>query len=282
MSKRAGRGRNPSATSELNVRHLDTLSRVLGPIDELDRLERSAIFAEISMVSYLPGESATPLLHSMGFSDVCFIERDGAEVFVMSTDVDVVVVCRGTEPNKWNDIRADLTAWTELTEPAGRVHRGFKREVDDMWPHLEELLAVQDRTVWFTGHSLGGAMAVICAIRCTSSASATSPREVVTFGSPRVGTRNYLRQVAVTHVRWVNNNDIVTHMPPTWLRYRHTGIHMYIDRNGEVRPVTAKWRADDRWAGFVDGVRGRRIDHFGDHAIRSYVSHLTAAVDRRG
>ena len=107
------------------MRHLDISSRVQGPIDELDRLERSAIFAEISMVSYLPGESATPLLHSMGFSDVCCIEHDGAEVFVMGTDVDVVVVCRGTEPNEWNDIRADVTAWTELTEPAGRVHRGF-------------------------------------------------------------------------------------------------------------------------------------------------------------
>jgi triacylglycerol lipase len=84
----------------------------------------------------------------------------------------------------------------------------------------------------------------------------------------------------VTHVRWVNNNDIVTHMPPTWLRYRHTGIPMYIDRNGEIRPLNAKRRADDRWAGFVDGVRRRRFDHFDDHAIKTYVSHLARAVDR--
>jgi triacylglycerol lipase len=280
MRKRARRGRNPGATSESEERDLEILSRVQGRIGELDRLGRSVLFAEISMVSYLPTDRAEPILARMGFGDVRYIERDGAEVFVMGTDLDVVVACRGTEPNEWNDIRADVNARTEFVDPLGPIHRGFKREVDDIWPHLEELLEGEDRTVWFTGHSLGGAMATICASRCTSCASTSSPVEVVTFGSPRVGTRNYLEHAGVQHVRWVNNNDIVTRMPPTWLGYRHTGVRMYIDRHGELR-ATTKRRADDRWAGFVDGIRGRRFDHFSDHAIKDYVRHLTRAA-RRG
>ncbi len=93
--------------------------------------------------------------------------------------------------------------------------------------------------------------------------------------SKRAGRGRNLSAASESNVRHL---DIVTHMPPTWLRYRHTGIHMYIDRNGEIRPPTAKWRADDRWAGFVDGVRVRRFDHFGDHAITNYVSHLTRVL----
>ena len=50
-----------------------------------------------------------------------------------------------------------------IAETAGRVHRGFKREVDDLWPRLEQALVNNTRPLWFAGHSLGGAMATICA-----------------------------------------------------------------------------------------------------------------------
>ena len=55
---------------------------------------------------------------------------------------------------------------TVLAETAGRVHRGFKREVDDLWPRLEKALKNNTLPLWFAGHSLGGAMATICASRC--------------------------------------------------------------------------------------------------------------------
>jgi triacylglycerol lipase len=256
-------------------------SRVRGPIEDLDRLDRSMLFAEISMVSYLDHTDAERVLRTMGFTDVRYIERDGAQAYEVGNDVDVVIVCRGTEPNEWNDIKADVNALTEIAEPVGRVHRGFKREVDDIWPFLEARLRNEHRVVWFTGHSLGGAMATICAGRCELSAFPASPREVVTFGSPRVGTRNYATHARVPHIRWVNNNDIVTRMPPRWLRYRHTGIRMHIDRHGVVRAVTSDRPATDRWVGFVDAVKRRRLDHFSDHAIADYVAHLARATGRR-
>ena len=71
--------------------------------------------------------------------------------------------CRGTEPHDWNDVRADLDLGKAVAETVGWVHRGFKREVDDLWPRLEQALVNNTRSLWFTGHSLGGAMAAICA-----------------------------------------------------------------------------------------------------------------------
>jgi triacylglycerol lipase len=274
MSKRTGAGRNPDPISEKSAADLDIVSRVDGPIRDLNPLRRSLLFAEIAMLSYLVDAEAQPVFRDIGFDEVRYIERDGAQAYELGNAVDMVVACRGTEPNEWNDIKADANALTDLAETIGRVHRGFKREVDDIWPFLEETLADETRAVWFCGHSLGGAMATICAGRCKLSNIAAVPEEVVTFGSPRVGTARYVQHAGIKHIRWVNNNDIVTRVPPTWLRYRHTGDRHYMDRRGDLRRFTSRQRAKDRWAGFVGGLKVRKFDHFSDHAIAAYVDNL--------
>jgi triacylglycerol lipase len=105
------------------------------------------------------------------------------------------------------------------------------------------------------------------------------PTEVATFGSPRVGTKRYIQHAKVRHLRWVNNNDIVTRVPPTWLRYRHTGTRMYLNRDGDFKKYTPAQRGQDRWAGFWNGLKQRRFDHFSDHAIAAYVAHIRRAAE---
>ncbi len=122
-------------------------------------------------------------------------------------------------------------------------------------------------------------MATISAGRCKLSDIAAVPVETVTFGSPRVSTKRSVQHAGITHLRWVNNNDIVSRVPPTGLRYRHTGRRMSLDRNGDIREFTARQRGKDRWAGFVDGIKDGRFDHFSDHAIAHYVAHLARAND---
>jgi len=277
VSKRSG-GRVESPISSKVASDFDVVSHLDGPILDLKRLERSLLFAEMSMLSYLHDDEAQPVLLSVGFTDIKYIDRDGAQAYELMNEHDVVVVCRGTEPNEWNDIKADANAFTDLAETVGRVHRGFKREVDDIWPILEETLRDETRNVWFAGHSLGGAMAQICAGRCQLSEIAAVPREVYTFGSPRVGTKRYIQNADVRHIRWVNNNDIVTRVPPRWLRYRHNGFKMYLDRNGELKRLSAAQRGKDRWAGFWSGLKQRKFDHFSDHAIAAYVDYIRAAA----
>ena len=277
MSKWSG-GRVESPIPSKVASDFDVVSHLDGPILDLKRLERSLLFAEMSMLSYLHDDEAQPVLLSVGFTDIKYIDRDGAQAYELMNEHDVVVVCRGTEPNEWNDIKADANAFTDLAETVGRVHRGFKREVDDIWPILEETLRDETRNVWFAGHSLGGAMAQICAGRCQLSEIAAVPREVYTFGSPRVGTKRYIQNADVRHIRWVNNNDIVTRVPPRWLRYRHNGFKMSLDRNGELKRLSAAQRGKDRWAGFWSGLKQRKCDHFSDHAIAAYVDYIRAAA----
>ena len=279
MSKRRGAGRNTDPISEKQAAEIDVASHVDQPIRDLDRLHRSLLFAELSMLSYLPDDQARPVFEALGFTSVVYLEHDGAQAYELGTDTDMIVVCRGTEPNEWNDIKADANALTDVAETIGRVHRGFKREVDDIWPDITAALVGETRDVWFCGHSLGGAMATICAGRSEFSDTVSTAVEVHTFGSPRVGTKRYIQHASVPHIRWVNNNDIVTRVPPRWLRYRHTGVRMYLDRNGDHRRLTAARRGRDRWDGFVGGLKQRKFDHFSDHAIVGYVEHIRRAAE---
>ena len=257
---------------------IDLFSRLTGPIAELTLLQQSLLFAELSQIAYMPPGPALSCVQKIGFLQSRYFDRDGAQAYWFRNKHDCVVVCRGTEPNEWNDVKADANAAIVLAETIGRVHSGFKQEVDDLWPILERELAGNELPVWFTGHSLGGAMATICARRCKLSVISSNPQGLFTYGSPRVGDRVYVRYCRLDHYRWVNNNDIVTRVPPTWWGYRHGGHEMYIDSHGRVRLVEGWLRLLDRLRGFVRGLRRFKIDHFTDHSIEHYIAHIHAAV----
>jgi triacylglycerol lipase len=252
-----------------------------GPIAPLDRMRASLLFAQVSRISYLQPDPAAHYIPRLGLALEHFADRDGAQAYVFGSETDIVVACRGTEPNDWNDVKADVNAFMVLAETVGRVHRGFKREVDDLWPALEEIIAQDKRTLWFTGHSLGGAMATISAGRCFLAHIPATPQAVYTFGAPRVGTKRYINSVSVDLTRWVNNNDIVPRVPPTWLGYRHTGKRLYINTYGHVRGMTKRQRVKDRWRGFFHGLKQGKVDHFSDHSMARYVEHIATAVQEQ-
>lgn len=263
--------------ADAGMQTLDDLiirSRKRTSITHLKPLARSLLFAELSMIAYLPESEVKKAAELLDFHTLIYYDRDGSQAYSFINDTDHVVACRGTEPTEWNDLKADLDAATALAETIGRVHRGFKREVDDIWPIIEKSLQENTKTLWFTGHSLGGAMATICAGRCMLSHIKSNPAQIVTFGSPRVGNKRYINFVKVNHKRWVNNNDIVTKVPPAWLGYRHTGDEHYLDSEGKLRELNLLQRRKDAWTGFVSGLKNRTIDHFRDHIIDRYVDHI--------
>lgn len=270
-----------SAKMEAAGEHLRTYTRLNGPVAELGFLEQSLLFAELSRLSYFSRGEAGRAANEIGFPEIRFYDRDGAQAYIFGNDVDAVVTCRGTEPNEWNDIRADLNALTDLAETAGRVHRGFNREVNDLWPRLEKALVSNERTLWFTGHSLGGAMSAICAGRCKLSHIKSDPEGLFTYGSPRVGNRRYVNYVRLNYYRWVNNNDIVPRVPPTWFGYRHAGQELYLNRNGQLSAAHGYLRFRDRWWGFFRTLRRWRIDHFSDHLMGEYITAIKGLVDQQ-
>jgi triacylglycerol lipase len=253
---------------------IHSISRLDGPINDWGRLRKSLLFAELSAIAYLNEIDAVEAVRQIGFPEAEFIEVDGAQAYLFSNEIDLVIACRGTEPQEWNDVKADLNAWPVVAETIGRVHGGFKQEVDDLWPKLEARLVHNTKELWLCGHSLGGAMATICATRCKLSYINSNPLELFTYGSPKVGTKVYVTHCRVEHIRWVNNNDIITQVPPAWMGYYHVGQEMYLNMYGKLRKMTRYQRMKDRWRGFVQGLRHKEIDHFTDHAISRYIDYI--------
>lgn len=253
---------------------IQTISRISGPIQNWGLYRKSLLFAELSRIAYLHEKEAGAGARQIGFPHVEFFDVDGAQAYLFSNEHDLVLACRGTEPREWNDVKADMNAWPVIAETIGRVHRGFKKEADDLWPVLEQRLVENTKELWLCGHSLGGAMATIYASRCKLSYIKTDPVELYTYGSPRVGTKKYVTFCTVKHVRWVNNNDLVPRVPPGWLGYYHVGDEVYLNAYGKVRKHTPYQRLKDRYRGFAMGLRMGKLDHFSDHVLTRYIEYI--------
>ena len=78
------------------------------------------------------------MAQELGFTDIEFYNKDGAQAYRFENAEDIVIACRGTEPSELNDIKADLRALPVMAETIGRVHIGFKSEVDELWPQIKE------------------------------------------------------------------------------------------------------------------------------------------------
>jgi hypothetical protein len=79
-----------------------------------------------------------------------------------------------------------------------------------------------------TGHSLGAALATLSAGRYGSV------QGVYTFGSPRVGDEVFKKNFDVKIFRIVNNDDIVSQLPPRG-KYLHVGELKLIDSDGIIQ-----------------------------------------------
>jgi triacylglycerol lipase len=245
-------------------------------ITELTFYERSLLFAKLSSIAYMDEKKATKEVKALGFTTVEFYDKDGAQAYRFMNKEDIVIACRGTQPTQWNDIKADLKAMPVMAETVSRVHRGFKKEVDDIWPMVKEDLTRVSKTrkAWFCGHSLGAAMTTIMAARCNDDPTMPNIEEIYTYGSPRVGWSKYVASLDATHHRWRNNNDIVTTVPFNIMGYRHHGTEHYMNAYGYERKLNTWQRIKDRWRGIVMGIKTGKFDSFSDHNMSEYIANI--------
>ncbi len=263
----------PSSTGKAPPAEHKVTIKLDRPVSELSWIQKSLLFAELSRLAYADPDVVENIVYEAGLDQCVFIAREGAEAYVFGNRFDCMIVCRGTEPNQWNDIKADANAWTVASE-VGRVHSGFHTEVNELWPLLEQQIKENQRPMWFSGHSLGGAMAAVCAVRCKISPIPSNPQAIFSYGAPRVGNRTYTSFLKVKHYRWVNNNDLVPRVPPRWLGYRHMGQEIYINRRGRISNLRSWLRVRDRFWGLIASLRLCKLDYFSDHSMVDYIAHI--------
>lgn len=247
------------------------------PINQLSFKARSLLFARLSAIAYSDLKEAKAAARKLEFNSIEFYDVNGAQAYRFMNKYDCIIACRGTQPNEFNDIKADLQSIPVMAETVSRVHKGFKAEVDELWPAIcEDLNRKQNnsKTLWFCGHSLGAGMATIMSSRCLHNLFLKDPVELYTFGSPRVGFKKYCNSLGVIHHRFVNNNDIVTRVPLVMMGYRHHGTEHYMDRNGKLSSVSGLAKAWDRIQGWLWGVTQLKFDSFSDHSMDCYIKNI--------
>jgi hypothetical protein len=192
--------------------------------------------AEAALASYWPPADASQIFSAAALSAE-YLSANGTDCYVAWQPGFVLVAFRGTQPGQWADILADAKVAQVPWDDDTHVHGGFAEALDDVWPKLSALLATLSgsRSVWFCGHSLGAALATLAAVRYRSA------RGVCTFGCPRVGDPAFAaafdHQLAGKTLRYVNDHDVVTHVPPPmllrWL-YKHVDVRRFIAPDGTV------------------------------------------------
>lgn len=180
------------------------------------------------------------------------ISRGDTEVLIDKQSTRTVFAFRGTTFD-YDDILSDVAGWPDHNPVLGWCHDGFLEDVLDIWHDLQTYIPL-DGEIVFTGHSKGGAEAVIAA--ALTRAAYKKRVSLVTFGCPGVGMarlRRILSDARGIHYR--NGADCVP-SHPLWPRYPGSD---YID----IGPARTFWRR------YVDV-----LDRFHDHRIAEYVKSV--------
>jgi triacylglycerol lipase len=166
------------------------------------------------------------------------IDLDGTQCYVAWKADAVIVAFRGTQPNERVDILHDVefpkVAWDR---PGEQVHEGFRAALEAAWSGVfAEIQRHPDRSVWFTGHSLGASVATLAADRFLRVTG--TPPWLYIIGSPRVGDAAFVRGFNARFpgraFRYVNHQDVVTHLPPGDFGFGEVDTVLHFDSNGQI------------------------------------------------
>ena len=206
------------------------------------------------------------------------------QAFIAGNDKDIIIAFRGTEPINFTDWKTNFQLG-KLAVPLANsnqkvhVHEGFWQALDLVWNDIiEGIRTFQDRgqSIWLTGHSLGGALAQLAAFRLSQS-SDFSFSGLYTFGQPRVGTSGFARFSNRSYknkfFRFVNNNDLVTFVPPFFWGYRDTGQLYYLTADRKIVKDGLPWLK-----AIKDRIVGIRDIFAIDHDIQTYVDIIRENV----
>ncbi len=226
-------------------------------------------------------EFLAPLLASSGFELLETFDSADVQGFICKRAVPseepfLVVAFRGSE-KKVGDWLTNADALPrEIPEISGaKVHSGFYRSVKRVSEQIKIRLAAEDAsapagkpmTVFFTGHSLGGALALLA----TALIAPDRRGACYTFGAPRVANYDFFFHMKTPVYRVVNSADIVPRVPPglisPMIYYALIGLSQLL------RPVPFLSDWVSAAARYVDVLKDYR--HHGDQR------YLTDIVDGR-
>ncbi|WP_436791967.1 lipase family protein [Yinghuangia sp. YIM S10712] len=252
-------------------------------------LPHAYALAHAAAIAYKDEDAIESAGRSWGFDTVRHFSSPHAmpfpiedtQAYVMASDRMIVVGFRGTEPVQIRDWLSDAST-PPVPGPGGNgyVHYGFNQALASVYPQIRNTvqeLHTNGQTLWFTGHSLGGALAMLAGAHLYFEDPRQLPDGVYTFGQPRtcehILATAHRRAFKNRHYRFVNNNDVVPNLPPE--PFTHVDHLRYFDRNGKLHdtmPLVAGLA--DRGLGRIADPLAPASDGVRDHFINNYLAVL--------
>ncbi|MBE9069726.1 lipase family protein [Leptolyngbya cf. ectocarpi LEGE 11479] len=234
-------------------------------------------------------------------------QRD-TQAVIFRTDECMVLAFRGSQEIRdwYTNFNTQLRNFTirkagktTLSSYKGHVHTGFFLA----WASIEKAVLAQIYRwqneealkqnsklppLLITGHSLGGALATMAA--ASLHENGIDVAGLYTFGQPRVGDIRFTRQLNNNLdgkvFRFVNNNDVVPHIPPPFslhdpLRlYGHLGTVRYFNSKGLLMTnYKTINRILDSLFSFGKSLFESSFDLIADHGMPYYISYLDKALE---
>ena len=186
-------------------------------------------------LAYMPADTGVTAWRDQLNLEARLVSIDNTQAWIGENARSIVVAFRGSEsPTSIDGFKDWLltNARNFLVLPEGRIgtdfaaagvgarfHRGFMEALDEIWDPLlktaEEAMGRQERPLWITGHSLGGAIALLAAWRLHQKFIPI--HQICTFGAPMVGNAAaaaaYAREFPGSIIRYVDHGDMVPRLP---------------------------------------------------------------------
>tara|TARA_B100000809_G_scaffold233098_1_gene249547 strand:+ start:286 stop:900 length:615 start_codon:yes stop_codon:yes gene_type:complete len=183
--------------------------------------------------------------------------RQGEFSYTVKQDSGIsIIVFRGT--NNVKNIISDIDMRPFKDDSLGGVyiHRGYRDAAVHILNDIDKEYKLE-KTVYLTGHSLGGAIAQIVGLWLDQRGHYV---QIYTFGSPKIST-TFFGNIP-EHYRVAFDNDPVPFFPP--YPFLHSGI--YID------PETLDWNEGHEEISFLE-------INANDHSIAEYVNILKKRLE---
>jgi len=213
--------------------------------------------AELAKLSYAaPSDARELALGHYGYASFDDLSRRDAQdhLIVVSDSARIFVAVRGTDERR--DWLTNLRFWHHQSD-VGRVHKGYYEVCQGFLPELTRLIDQHaDKPLVLTGHSMGGAVAVLLAALLLEQSHRIDG--LYTFGQPKVGGADFTAyctaNLQAPYFRFVHGADALA----TWALGKHglLGTPCYFDLRGRIsfgHQLSQIPRL---------GVRFHRLDHY--------------------
>ena len=205
--------------------------------DPAGRFECVRLFRALSDIAYSDQAEGSQRLRGEFALNGRLFRGNGRRAFpmvawIVPIEGDVVIAFRGTDG--FPAILQDLKVIRRQTAEGG-LHGGFASGYEDLHDSLvTQLRRSRPKRVWLTGHSLGGALAVVAAWKLADAGFDVGG--IVTFGQPRVCLADLARTLGSRFqdrfLAFANDGDPI---PKAVVPYVHFGWRLIYDGRSITR-----------------------------------------------